>query len=43
MTRHVLEIDDLSAEDVTFVLDLAEHEHRPPIRGLLRLLVEGSR
>jgi len=31
MTRHVLEIDDLSAGDVKHVLDLAEDVHRPPI------------
>ena len=31
MTRHVLEIDDLSADDIARVLDLAEDAERPPI------------
>jgi ornithine carbamoyltransferase len=31
MTRHVLEIDDLSAGDIKRVLDLAEDVHRPQI------------
>jgi len=31
MTRHVLEIDDLGADDIARVLDLAEDSQRPPI------------
>lgn len=31
MTRHVLEVDDLSATDVTQVLDLADDPARPPL------------
>ena len=31
MTRHVLEIDDLSTADISCVLDLAEDPKRPPI------------
>jgi ornithine carbamoyltransferase len=31
MTRHVLEIDDLTADDIACVLDLAEDLERPPI------------
>ena len=31
MTRHVLEIDDLTAAEITRVLDLADAPDRPPI------------